>query len=218
MIFRRLLWRIFTAARGSTGSDLSRGALSDRIRDAAVALLLEAPGGPILEVGVGEGLLAREVVVRGATKKFVGMDILRDNLKRARERIDSAQGFAVICARGDYPPFRASSFLRVVCINTLHNQASWSQVEAMVSAAGALVKEGGSLILDIRNACDPLISSAYRYSTLFDPSTKRLPVRSYRPGHIKRLLEGRGFLIVRMVGIYYRFWFLPSAFVIEARR
>ncbi len=218
MIIRRLIARIFVAARGNGGSDLSRGPLSDRIRDAAVAVLLEAGGGPVLEVGVGEGLLAREAVVRGGMKRLVGMDILCENLRRARERVRRPDAFAVICARGDRIPFKASSFLRVVCINTLHNQATWSQVETIVSAGAALVGEGGSLILDIRNAWDPLIGSAYRYSTVFDPSTKRLPVRAYRLGRMRRLLERYGFRIVRKVGIYYPFWFLPSAFVIEARR
>ena len=90
MIIRRLIARIFVAARGNGGSDLSRGPLSDRIRDAAVAVLLEAGGGPVLEVGVGEGLLAREAVVRGGMKRLVGMDILCENLRRARERIKQA--------------------------------------------------------------------------------------------------------------------------------
>lgn len=215
---RSMIARIFTTVRGDAGSDLSRGILSDRIRDAAVDLLSAGNGTPVLEIGVGEGLLAREVVVRGIARRFVGMDILCDSLKAARHRIGRPNAFAGICARADRLPFKASSFSRVVCINTLHNQPSWSDVETIVSAAGTLVGKGGSLVLDIRNAADPLIYSAYRYSTVLDPSTKRLPVRAYRLGRVRRLLARHGFTIERKVRIFYPFWFLPSAFVIEARR
>jgi ubiquinone/menaquinone biosynthesis C-methylase UbiE len=218
MNLNRLIAHIFMKARGDSGSDLSRGPLSDRIRDAAVALLSERPNGPILEVGVGEGLLAREVIRRRISGRIIGVDILCESLKRAGEKIGVPGTFVGVCAGGDVLPFKRSLFSRVVCINTLHNQPSWSEVESMVSAAGALVKEGGSLIFDIRNGWDPLISWAYRYSTVFDPSTKRLPVRAYRLGRIRGLLVRHGFRIVRKTGIYYPFWFLPSAFVIEARR
>jgi ubiquinone/menaquinone biosynthesis C-methylase UbiE len=218
MSIRGLLARIFAAVRGSSGPDLSRGPLSDRIRDAAVAVLRAAGGGPVLEVGVGEGLLARDAIAGGSAGRFVGVDISCENLRRSRERIKRPKTFAVVCARGDLLPFKRSSFRTVVCINTLHNQASWAELETIVSAAGALVGRGGSLIIDIRNARDPLIGSVYRYSTVFDPSTRRLPVRAYRLGQIGRLLERQGFRIVRKVRVYYPFWFLPSAFVIEARR
>ncbi len=218
MNLRGLIAHIFMKARGGSSADLSRGPLSDRIRDAAADLLAKRPGGWILEIGVGEGLLAGDMVGRGTAERYVGMDIDRGNLKRARERIKRPEVFAGVCARGDVLPFAESSFLRVVCINTLHNQPSWSEVESIVAAAGALVENGGSLILDIRNAWDPLISAGYRYSTLFDPSTKRLPVHAYRPGRVRRLLTRHGFRVVTRIGVYYPFWFLPSAFVIEARR
>jgi ubiquinone/menaquinone biosynthesis C-methylase UbiE len=218
MRLRELIIHIFMKARGDTGPDLSRGPLSDRIRDAAVALLFTHRDGWVLEVGVGEGLLAGEVVARGIARKFVGMDILRDNLKEARKRIGTPGTFSGVCARGDALPFRPLAFARVVCINTLHNQPSWAEVEAIVTAAVRLVRQEGSLIIDIRNGWDPVISSAYRYSTLFDPSTKRLPVRAYRLGRLRRLLGRNGFRIVKKTRIYYPFWCFPSAYVIEARR
>ncbi len=205
-------------ARGSSGTELSRGALSDRIRAAAVALVSGRRDGWVLEVGVGEGLLAEEAVARGGVQKLIGMDILRDNLKEARERIGTAGLFFGVCARGDALPFRPSAFAAVICINTLHNQPSWIEVEAVVAAAARLVREKGSLIIDIRNAGDPLISLAYRYSTVFDPSTKRLPVHAYRLGRVRRLLGRHGFRIVKKTRIYYPFWLFPSAYVIEARR
>ncbi len=218
MNLRGLIARAFMKARGDTGPDLSRGPLSDRIRDAAVALLSGRRDGTILEVGVGEGLLAREVIRRGIAGRLIGVDMLCESLKRARRKTGGAETFIGVCAGGDALPFKRSAFLRVVCINTLHNQSSWSEVESIVTAAGALVKEGGSFIFDIRNGWDPLISLAYRYSTVFDPSTKRLPVRAYRLGRMRDLLERQGFRIVKKIRIFYPFWCLPSAFVIEARR
>jgi SAM-dependent methyltransferase len=218
MNLNRLIARIFVKARGDSGPDLSRGPLSDLIRDAAVELLSQRPNGPILEVGVGEGLLAREVIRRRIAGRLIGVDILCESLRTAGEKIGVPGAFAGVCAVGDVLPFKRCAFSMVVCINTLHNQPSWSGVESMVSAAGALVKEGGSLIFDIRNGWDPLISWAYRYSTVFDPSTKRLPVHAYRLGRIRGLLSRHGFRIVKKTGIYYPFWFVPSAFVIEARR
>jgi ubiquinone/menaquinone biosynthesis C-methylase UbiE len=213
-----LIAHLFLKARGDPGSDLSRGPLSDRIRDASVALLAGRRDGRVLEVGVGEGLLAGEAMARGLAERLVGVDVVRENLRRAGRRVHTPGAFFGVCARGDVLPFRPFSFERVVCINTLHNQPSWAEVEAVVTAAGTLVREEGSLIIDIRNGWDPLISSAYRYSTLFDPSTKRLPVHAYRLGRVRRLLKALGFRIVRKTRIYYPFWCLPSAYVIEARR
>jgi hypothetical protein len=123
-----------------------------------------------------------------------------------------------LCARGDALPFKGEVFDRVICINTLHNQSSWAGVEEIVAGAGKLIRRGGSLIIDIRNGCDPLIGSAYRYSMLLDPSTRRLPVRAYRHGRLRELLARHGFRITGKIRIYYPFWFLPSAYVIEARR
>jgi ubiquinone/menaquinone biosynthesis C-methylase UbiE len=215
---RAIIARAFYRARGDTGPDPSRGPLSDRVRDAALGLSTQGRDPWCLEVGVGEGLLAEGLIARGTARGIIGMDVSRNNLAAARKRAGTSGPLLVVCARGDRPPFAPGSVGRVVCINTLHNQSSWEEVAAIVRAMCYLVAAGGSLVIDIRNARDPLISLAYRFSTMIDPSTKRLPVRAYRFGRVRRLLSENGFRVARKVRVRYPFWPIPSAYVIEAKR
>jgi hypothetical protein len=61
-----------------------------------------------------------------------------------------------------------------------------------------------------------LISTAYLFSTVIDPTTKRLPVNAYSISKVKRRLSELGFEIAKRAPVRYRFWPIPSAYVIEA--
>ncbi len=213
-----IIARLFLKARGGSGPDLSRGPLSDRIRKTALSLLSDGHDSSCLEVGVGEGLLAESVVSWGKTAQMIGLDMSRANLRAAQKRIGGTRSFLAVCARGDLPPFKGGVFSRVICINTLHNQPSWEEAAAVIRAMCALADRGGSILFDIRNGRDPLICWAYRFSTVIDPSTKRLPVRAYSFRRVEELLKSSGFRVNRKVAVCYPFWPIPSAYVIEAVR
>ena len=213
-----IIARLFLKARGGSGPDLSRGPLSDRIRETALSLLSDRHDAWSLEVGVGEGLLAESMVSWGKTARMIGLDMSLTNLKAAAKRLGGSRSLLVVCARGDLPPFKSALFSRVVCINTLHNQPSWEEAAAVIRAMCGLVGRGGSLLFDIRNGHDPLIRWAYRFSTVIDPSTKRLPVLAYSLSRVEELLKDSGFRVSRKAPVRYPFWPVPSAYVIEAVR
>jgi 16S rRNA U516 pseudouridylate synthase RsuA-like enzyme len=58
----------------------------------------------------------------------------------------------------------------------------------------------------------------YRFSRIIDPSTRRLEIHAYPYRRVKRMLKEHGFHIRRRIRVYYPFWFIPSAYVIEAAR
>ena len=209
---------MFVFFRGDTGADISRGPLSDRIRHCAANLISHKLVDTILEVGVGEGLLAEAMIKGGSVKKIIGIDISKSQLIAAEKRIGSGGAFDTVMAKGDILPFRSKTFDCVVTINTLHNQTSWVEVSTLLGAICGVVCTGGSVVFDIRNKRDPLISTAYRFSTIIDPTTKRLPVNAYYISQIKKRLSEMGFEIVKKVPVRYRFWPIPSAFVIEATK
>ena len=164
-------------------------------------------------------MLAHEVLKRGFVERVFGIDMMMGKLSDSRRRLvgmDSA--FVPIISLGDTLPFARASFNTVICINTLHNQPSWAEVRPMVGAMCDVAGPHGSIIFDIRNARDPLISLAYRFAKTIDPSTKRLPVKAYPLFWVKELLEVYGFRIERKIRVRYPFWFVPSAYVIEAKR
>jgi ubiquinone/menaquinone biosynthesis C-methylase UbiE len=219
----KFFFKLFITLRGDTGEELSRGPLSDRIRETAVELLSLRgeydKTEPLLEIGVGEGILAEMLVTRRAATKVYGIDTKGDYLFRARARLKKfPDAFIPIMALGTAPPFGDGSFRRIVCINTLHNQPSCDEVSSILSKASALLSAEGTVVFDIRNAHDPLISIAYRWSTLFDPTTKVLPVRAYSKGMVKKELRRLGLRILMKRGIRYPFWPIPSAYVMVAKR
>ena len=222
----KLFPKMFVILRGGAGKDISSGPLSDRVRHCAVKLITDKSVDTLLEVGVGEGLLAEAIIRGGSVKKIVGIDILKSQLIAARKKIsgggvfegDRVRGgsFDTVMALGDTLPFRGETFDSVITINTLHNQPSWDEVSTLLGVVCSVVRPGGGVIFDIRNKRDPLISLAYRFSTVIDPTTKRLPVNAYSISKIRKRLAEMGFEIVKKVPVRYRFWPIPSAFVIEA--
>lgn len=218
-----ILSRLFLRFRGDSGKDLSRGPLSDRIRSEAIRILSEGSmstrDGIILEVGVGEGLLAEVLLRKGTFGRVVGIDNSWERLVETRVRIsDLGSRFLAVTALGGLLPFKRGSFGRMVCLNTLHNQQSWEGVRGIMDSACSLIGTGGLIVFDIRNAHDPLINLGYRFSKIIDPSTKVLPVKAYTIGRVRGLLRALGFKIARKKRIYYPFWPIPSAYVIEAKR
>ena len=210
--------RLFIMLRGDTGTDLSRGPLSDLVRNAAVTALLRYRDESCLEVGVGEGLLADAVKARGTFRRFLGVDISMQNLFQAQKRFYDDRFYFGVCALAHRLPFKRGAIDRVVCINTLYNQHSWEAVREIILELGLMTNDGGSFLFDIRNARDPLITTIYRISRIIDPSTRRLKIRAYSYRRVKKMLAEHGFVATRRIPVYYPFWFIPSAYVIEAQK
>lgn len=212
----KLFSKMFVFFRGDTGTDISRGPLSDRIRYCAANLVSEKFVDTLLEVGVGEGLLAEAIIKGNSARKIIGIDISKSQLIAARKRISGGGVFDAVMARGDILPFRGETFNCAVTINTLYNQTSWDEVSTLLGVVCGVVCPGGGVVFDIRNKRDPLISTAYRFSTIIDPTTKKLSIKAYSISQIRKRLSEMGFEIAKKVPVRYNFWPIPSAFVIEA--
>lgn len=203
------------------GEDISRGPLSDGVRETARRIIAERTADILLEVGVGEGLLADALIVNRTARRIVGIDFSKPQLAAAVKRIVAAGAEGGCCllpvmAVGDALPFKEEVFDLAVSVNTLHNQPSWDEASALLGELCGTVRPGGRVVFDIRNGGDPLISTAYLFSTVIDPTTKRLPVNAYSIHRVTRRLSELGFKITKRAPVKYRFWPIPSAYVIEA--
>ena len=115
--------------------------VADRVEEAA------GPGGRLLEVGVGTGLIALPLHRRG--RQVVGVDLSRPMLERYRAK---AAGLAlppppVLQADAARLPFRDDCFDAVLEVHVLHLVPAWERVLAEVrrvlSPGGVLLRGGG---------------------------------------------------------------------------
>ena len=95
------------------------GLLEEPYRKDFLQSLRISKGDMVLEVGVGEGRNAAEVISAGAT--YVGLDISRRMLEKAREGIRNGSFKKVDLLVGDalLLPFRSSSFDKSMCFATV---------------------------------------------------------------------------------------------------
>lgn len=165
--------------------------------------------------------MADALIKSKAARRIVGIDFSKPQLSAAGKRAaaSSAKGGSCllpVMAVGDALPFKDEAFDFAVSVNTLHNQPSWDEASALLGELCGVVRPGGRIVFDIRNGGDPLISTAYLFSTVIDPTTKRLPVNAYSISRVKRRLSELGLEVAKKAHVRYRFWPIPSAYVIEA--
>jgi len=105
-------------------------------------LLLEAvpPGGWVLDVGCGEGMLTRELAVNARSVLGVDLDASSIDLARATA---SETNVEYLCADVLRHPFELASFDAVVSVATLHHLGT----EAGLLRLRELVRPGGVLAI-----------------------------------------------------------------------
>jgi SAM-dependent methyltransferase len=118
----------YDATRGGTG----------RARHAAVAFEPWIPPGPVIELGVGTGLIA--AALGNEHRRPTGVDLARPMLERAAERLPGR------VVQGDVlaPPFRPGAAAAVVAVHVLHLVGD---LPAAVRAAAALLRPAGRLLV-----------------------------------------------------------------------
>ena len=117
--------------------DATRGG-DARAQHAAAAFEPWLPSGPVVELGVGTGLIGVALGTEG--RRPVGVDLAFPMLARAAERLPGR------VVQGDLltPPFRPSAAAAVVAVHVLHLV---DDLPAAVSAAAALLRPGGRLLI-----------------------------------------------------------------------
>ncbi len=122
-------------------------------------LILDAvpQGGRVLDVGCGEGTLAREMAAQAA--QVVGLDRHDASLTLARSITDAAN-VNFLCADLMQHPFKSETFDAVISVATLHHLGTAAGLEVMRD----LVRPGGII------AVIGLASSEYPDDLLWDIS------------------------------------------------
>jgi ubiquinone/menaquinone biosynthesis C-methylase UbiE len=106
-------------------------------RDAFFDTIVPPPAGPTLEVGCGEGRVARDLVARG--HDVTALDTAAGLVRHAR---DAEPGIAYLVAGGARLPIRTSSFDLVVAYNALQVV---DDMRAAVRECARVLRHGGHL-------------------------------------------------------------------------
>ena len=117
--------------------DVTRGG-DARGRHTAAAFAPWLPPGPVVELGVGTGVIAAALTAEG--RRPVGVDLAFPMLAKAAERLPGR------VVQGDVfaPPLRPGSAAGVVAVHVLHLVGD---LAAAVAAAAALLRPGGRLLI-----------------------------------------------------------------------
>lgn len=138
---------------------------------------------PWLEIGCASGDLIATCMSRGI--RAVGIDVAMRWLVLARKRPALAHAdYTLVCANGEFLPFRDASFARVVSIGTLEH---CRRAEDVISESARTLRQGGDVVIRTTN----------RYSALPEPRVNLWGVgflpRSWADGYV-RWRGGQGYL------------------------
>lgn len=120
--------------------DRTRGGAERGAAAAAAVLPLLPPAGPVLEVGVGTGLVAAELTAGG--RQVAGLDLSLPMLRQAVARLPGR----VVAADGTRLPVRTGSVGAVVFIHVLHLVGD---LPAALSEAARVLLPGGRVVASV---------------------------------------------------------------------
>jgi SAM-dependent methyltransferase len=149
--------------------------------------LLEVGGREVLDVGCGEGWLARRLASAGA--RAVGLDPSPDALERARRDGPGDASVRYVEGAAEDLPFTDASFDVVIFFNSLHHVPAESMDAALAEAARVL-RSDGLLFVQEPLAQGPAFE-------LLRPVDDETPVREAAQQALRRASEG---LFVELVG------------------
>ncbi len=199
-------------SRPEERGEYSAGRWQHAVRTAALDAC-RGETGLLLDAGCGEGLFLARLADTGSLDA-VGVDIRRDLLRRAATRSQAA------LVQGDLTalPFADGVFDVIVCINVLFNLPRGDTVRGCLAELSRVAKPGGLLVIDFRNAANPLLRLKYAAAGWYDPTVRNLPLVTYHRSEVEGLLEENGWRVVRGVPVGFpRNRFSPIV-VLEVRR
>jgi ubiquinone/menaquinone biosynthesis C-methylase UbiE len=67
-------------------------------------------------------------------------------------------------------------------------------------------KKSGRIIFDFRNSLNPLLKAKYKLARYYDPTVKNLPLNTYSPGQIEKILKDLNLKIVsrKFIGLPFK--------------
>ncbi len=190
-----------TSKPGEQG-EYSGGHWQAEVRAMALKLCVTSSG-RLLEVGCGEALFLAELAQVNKNPELYGVDNWEQILQKAKERLASKKIDTVKLSLADGAglPFADSYFQTVVCINTIFNLDSLATVQKVLQEISRVCQKGGKVVIDYRNANNPLLNLKYKLAPYYDHTVQNLPLRTYRLAELKPLLEAAGLKITRKMPI-----------------
>ncbi len=220
-MIRKIYYRLHRKfSKPEERGEYSAGRWQDLVRE-NVFNLCRLDGKKILEIGCGEGLFLSKIARTKKNVVVVGMDIWKDILIRARQRMQSeghGRNIELIQADAVSLPFADNIFDSVVCINVFFNLPGEEHVIKSLKEISRVLKKEGNVFFDIRNSLNPLLYFKYKLARYYDETVKNLPLRTYNLRKIKLYLEESGFKIARKIEIGFPQNQIAPIIVIQAQR
>ncbi len=171
------------------------GRFTSPLLQRALGALNLPPGGALLDVGCGTGLLLETMLARKEAK-VAGIDISPEMIRVAAERLGTQAELRV----GDSEdlPWENDTFDAVTCTSSFHH---YPQPAKALREMNRVLKRGGQLVL-----ADFWLPAPLRQlvNTLVFPFTKEGDIRIYSKAEILSMLAESGFTsaIWRRVGVF----------------
>jgi len=194
--------------RGRKTSDLFRLFVRRAVRE-----MLADVCGRVLDAGGADGLLL-DPGVSALSGVTTVLDLDVEALHRGRRAYGGAGAF--VCGSITRMPFRNGAFETSVCIGTFYNFPSREMVALGIAELARVTGKGGRVVVEFRNAENPVVALAFRHAEKYDPSLGGLPLRAYSLADVKAMLSEAGLMVrrVKYMGVPGRR--LALGFIVEA--
>jgi SAM-dependent methyltransferase len=167
--------------------------------DATAAFVAARCSGPVLELGVGSGRLARPLAELGLS--VIGLDGSTEMLDQCR---DGGGDIHLVCADMRALPFHGSIGAALIAFNTVFNLASEQQQLELFKTLRPLVDSGGVVIVEALDV-SPLLAGPERSIGVRDRSDNRVVVTATAIDQNHQLVTGQH-LEIDDAGIAVRPW------------
>ncbi len=215
-LYRKFIWLV---SRPQERGVHSAGYWMGKVRQNTVTLCVKDTGN-LLEIGCGDGLFLSELASANSQVHLFGIDNMPERLAVAEERLkkQGVNGAQFCLGDATHMPFPEAHFETIVCINLLLNLPTLDVVRSFMKEMKRVVKGGGRIIFDIRNAANPLLYWKYRLARWYDPSVKDLALKTYKLKDIARVLAEMDLAIREKTAIGFPWLYLAPVILIEAEK
>ncbi len=218
-------WLHDMTSRPDERGEYSGGCWQDMVRKEALRLCGTVRG-RVLEIGCGEGLFLAPLAKENPAPELYGVDNDSGRLIRAEKRFAENDLKNINLSLQEAPnlSFQDEFFDAVVCVNVFFNMPSIEMVKETLARMKRVCTTGGRIIFDFRNSRNLLLTAKYKLARYYDETVKDLPLSTYDPREIERIIKDLNFDVVekrfipRFFGSGPRLRGVAPIIMIEARK